>query len=98
MEAVCAVATGGYVDPFARVPEGHLTPERIDMGVDYADDSPDPVLALGDAVVSYAGPNPGWEHGSSVNYELTNGPYAGRYMYVAESITPTVEPSVRRTT
>jgi murein DD-endopeptidase MepM/ murein hydrolase activator NlpD len=86
----CAVATGGYVNPFARVPAGHLIPERIDMGVDYTDNSPDPILAIGDAVVSYAGPDPGWENGSSVNYLLTDGPYAGRFVYLAESIVPTV--------
>jgi murein DD-endopeptidase MepM/ murein hydrolase activator NlpD len=88
---VCSAATGGYVNPFARVPQGHLIAERIDMGVDYADDSPDPILALGDATVSYAGPDPGWENGYSVNYELTDGPYVGHYVYVAESITPTVQ-------
>jgi hypothetical protein len=93
----CAVAPGSYVDPFARVPKGHLVPERIDMGVDYADNSPDPILAIGDAIVSYAGPDPGWENGSSVNYELTDGPYAGRYVYVAESITPMVRTGQRVT-
>jgi hypothetical protein len=86
----CAVNPTGYVNPFARVPKGHLVPERIDMGVDYADNSPDPILALGTAIVSYAGPDPGWENGSSVNYQLTDGPYAGRYVYLAESIVPTV--------
>ena len=86
----CGVAPGSYANPFAEVPPGHLVPERIDMGVDYADDSPDPILALGDATISYAGPDPGWEDGESVNYTLTDGPYAGRYVYVAESVTPTV--------
>jgi hypothetical protein len=86
----CAVAPGGYVNPFARVPHGHIIPERIDMGVDYADNSPDPILAIGDAIVSYAGPDQGWENGSSVNYQLSDGSYAGRYVYVAESILPTV--------
>jgi hypothetical protein len=89
--ATCSVSgTGGYVNPFARVPPGHLAAERIDMGVDYADNSPDPILAIGDAVVSYAGPDPGWMNGDSVNYQLTDGPYRGRYVYVAETITPTV--------
>jgi hypothetical protein len=85
----CTVATGGYANPFAEVPPGHLVPERIDQGVDYADNSADPILALGDAFVNYAGPDPGWS-GYSVNYTLSDGPYAGRYVYVSESITPTV--------
>jgi murein DD-endopeptidase MepM/ murein hydrolase activator NlpD len=87
----CPVTSaGGYVNPFARVPPGHLVAERIDMGVDYADNSPDPILAIGDATISYAGPDPGWENGYSVNYELVDGPYQGHYIYVAESVTPTV--------
>jgi hypothetical protein len=88
----CSVTSaGGYVNPFARVPPGHLVAERIDMGVDYADNSPDPILAIGDAIISYAGPDPGWMNAYSVNYQLTDGPYRGRYVYVAESITPTVK-------
>ena len=86
----CSVDGGGYANPFADVPPGHLVPERIDMGVDYADAGADPILALGDATINYAGPDPGWMDGDSVNYTLTDGPYAGRYVYVAESVTPTV--------
>jgi murein DD-endopeptidase MepM/ murein hydrolase activator NlpD len=89
-EQQCRVQTGSYANPFGDVPTGHLVPERIDMGVDYADDTADPILALGDAVVNYAGPDPGWMDGSAVNYTLSDGPYAGRYVYVAESLTPTV--------
>jgi hypothetical protein len=83
-------STGAYVNPFARVPPGHLVAERIDMGVDYADNSPDPILAIGDATISYAGSDPGWENGYSVNYQLVNGPFQGHYVYVAESIVPRV--------
>jgi murein DD-endopeptidase MepM/ murein hydrolase activator NlpD len=85
----CSVQSGGYANPFGNVPAGRLVPERIDQGVDYADATADPILALGDAVVTYAGPDPGW-FGDSVNYTLADGPYAGRYVYVSESITPTV--------
>jgi hypothetical protein len=89
--ASCPVGgTGGYVNPFARVPPGHLAAERIDMGVDYADNSPDPILAIGDATISYAGPDPGWENGYSVNYQLVDGPLQGHYVYLAESIAPVV--------
>ncbi|HEY5318012.1 MAG TPA: peptidoglycan DD-metalloendopeptidase family protein [Solirubrobacteraceae bacterium] len=90
----CAVQAGSYSNPFADVPAGHLVPERIDQGVDYADDTADPILALGDASISYAGPDPGW-NGYSVNYTLADGPYAGRYVYVAESLTPTVHTGQR---
>jgi murein DD-endopeptidase MepM/ murein hydrolase activator NlpD len=85
----CSVQAGSYANPFAQVPTGHLVPERIDQGVDFADATADPILALGNAVVSYAGPDPGW-YGYSVNYTLSDGPYAGRYVYVSESVTPTV--------
>jgi murein DD-endopeptidase MepM/ murein hydrolase activator NlpD len=91
----CSVQAGGYANPFADVPAGHLVPERIDMGVDYADDTADPILALGDAVVSYAGPDPGWLDGEAVNYTLSDGPYAGRYVYVTESLTPVVHTGER---
>ncbi|MEA2196700.1 MAG: hypothetical protein QOJ25_751, partial [Solirubrobacteraceae bacterium] len=33
----CSVEPGTYVNPFTQVPAGHLVAERIDMGVDYAD-------------------------------------------------------------
>jgi murein DD-endopeptidase MepM/ murein hydrolase activator NlpD len=85
----CSVPAGGYVNPFAQVPPGHLVAERIDEGVDYADNSADPILALDDALVTYAGPDPGWD-GYSVNYTLADGPYAGRYVYVSESVIPAV--------
>jgi hypothetical protein len=89
--ATCPTSSvGGYVNPFGHVPPAHLVAERIDMGVDYADSSPDPILTIGDAYISYAGPDPGWENGYSVNYELTDGPLRGRYIYVAETIIPTV--------
>ncbi|HWF26101.1 MAG TPA: M23 family metallopeptidase [Solirubrobacteraceae bacterium] len=88
-EQQCSVQADGYVNPFAQVPPGHLVAERIDQGVDYADNTADPILALGDALVTYAGPDPGW-YGYSVNYTLADGPYAGRYVYVSESVTPTV--------
>ena len=91
----CSVQSGGYADPFGSVPRGHLVAERIDMGVDYADNTGDPILALGDAVINYAGSDPGWMDGNSVNYTLTDGAYAGRYVYVAESITPTVRTGQR---
>jgi murein DD-endopeptidase MepM/ murein hydrolase activator NlpD len=90
----CSIQAGGYTNPFASVPSGHLVPERIDQGVDYADGSGDPILALGDAVITYAGPDPGW-YGDSVNYTLADGAYAGRYVYVSEGVVPTVHTGQR---
>lgn len=78
-------SVGGYVNPFARATG--LTPQRIDMGVDY--DGNGPILAIGNAKVTYAGPDPGWAGGASVNYQLLDGAYKGRNVFVAEAITPT---------
>jgi Transglycosylase SLT domain len=80
------VATNGYVNPFAH--STNLVAQRIDMGVDY--DGNGPIDALGTARITYAGADPGWAGGNSVNYQLLAGPYAGRNVYVAEAVTPTV--------
>jgi hypothetical protein len=83
----CAgIATAGYVNPFARATG--LTPQRIDMGVDY--DGNGPIDALGAARITYAGSDPGWAQGNAINYELLAGPYRGRDVYVAEAVNPTV--------
>lgn len=82
----CLPSPGGYVNPFARAK--NLVPQRIDMGVDYDGDGP--ILAVGRAQITYAGPDPGWAGGNSINYKLLDGPYAGRNVYVAEAVVPTV--------
>ena len=47
--------------------------------------------ALGPGVVTRVVPSgSGWEGGGYVEYKLTAGPYAGRYVYAAEGVTPTV--------
>ncbi len=84
--ACAGVATNGYVNPFARAT--NLVPQRIDMGVDY--DGNGPILALGRAQITFAVADPGWAGGNSVNYQLLDGPYRGRNVYVAEAVTPTV--------
>jgi murein DD-endopeptidase MepM/ murein hydrolase activator NlpD len=83
----------GYVNPFRDIPK--LTPERIDMGVDYNAPAGSPILAIGNATVLAA-----TDHGSgwtsplntqaAVYYRLDDGPYAGKTIYVAEDIQPTV--------
>lgn len=66
----------------------NLTPERIDMGVDYSGTGP--VHALGPGVITATG-NSGWPAGNFIAERLTAGPARGRYAYVAEDITPDVQ-------
>jgi len=74
---------GGYVNPLA---QAHVTPERIDQGVDYAGSGP--LEAIGDGQVTYVGTgNTGWP-GAFIEFRLSNGPDAGRYVYYAEDVTP----------
>ncbi|MGZ6668297.1 MAG: lytic transglycosylase domain-containing protein [Solirubrobacteraceae bacterium] len=80
------VTINGYVNPFAH--STNLVPQRIDMGVDY--DGSGAIDALGAARITYADADPGWAGGNSVNYQLLDGPYAGRNVYVAEAVMPTV--------
>ena len=64
----------------------HVTPERIDQGVDYAGSGP--LGAIGDGKITYVGTSgTGWP-GAFVEYQLTDGPDAGRYVYYAEGISP----------
>jgi hypothetical protein len=85
-----------YVNPMSQV--SALGPRRIDMGVDYSGSGP--VLALGDAKITFASNNDDgppscwgitcWPGGGAVVYQLTDGPFAGKYVYYAEHITVTV--------
>ena len=77
-------ATGNYGDPMRAVTG--LRAERVDEGVDYGGSGP--VYALGDGVVtSTAG---SWPDGTFISYKLSDGPAAGKMVYVAENVTPTV--------
>jgi hypothetical protein len=77
------VAAGQYVNPLA---DAKVTPERIDQGVDYAGSGP--LRALGDGKVTYVGTSgTGWP-GAFIEYQLTDGSEAGRYVYYAEGINP----------
>ncbi len=74
---------GHYVNPLA---DANLTPERIDQGVDYSGSGT--LGALGNGKVTYVGTSgTGWP-GAFVEYQLTDGADAGRYVYYAESISP----------
>jgi hypothetical protein len=77
----------GYVNPLANA---QVRPERIDQGVDYAGSGT--LGALGPGVVTkVVQSGSGWEGGGFVEYKLTAGPYAGRYVFYAEGVTPTVQ-------
>lgn len=76
---------GYYVNPLSQV--ANLVPERIDQGADFGGSGP--VLAIGNAVITETNGG-GWPGGPFMSYRLTSGPFAGRYVYVAENVTPTV--------
>ncbi|HET6866150.1 MAG TPA: hypothetical protein VFH80_09510 [Solirubrobacteraceae bacterium] len=76
-------APGRYVNPLA---DANLTPERIDQGVDYSGSGT--LGAIGNGKVTYVGTSgTGWP-GAFIEYQLTDGVYAGRYVFYAESISP----------
>jgi hypothetical protein len=79
-------ATPGSYDNPLRAIRG-LTPERIDMGVDYSGYGP--IYAVGDGVVLTT-TVPGWPGGTMIVYQLTDGPANGLLVYAAEDIAPTV--------
>jgi hypothetical protein len=72
----------GYVDPLGG--DRYIT-GRTDMGVDFCLAPGEPIRALGDGVV--VGIWPDWfRQQPYIWYQLLDGPYAGRYVYVAEQI------------
>ena len=78
-----AAAATGYVNPLRG--DRYVT-GRTDMGVDFCMVAGEPIRAVGDGIV--LGTFPNWfEHQPYVWYRLTAGPYAGRFVYVAEQIT-----------
>ena len=79
-----ASAGSAYVNPF---PSADYSVGRTDMGVDVCLTAGDPIVAVGPGLV--VGIQRDWfEKQPYVWYELTSGPYAGRFVYVAEQITP----------
>jgi hypothetical protein len=84
--ANASAGAAGYVNPLANA---SVHAERIDQGVDYAGSGT--LGAIGPGVVTnVVGSGSGWEGGGYVEYKLTAGPYAGRSVYYAEGVTPTV--------
>jgi hypothetical protein len=78
-------SSSGYVNPLAHA---HVTPERIDAGVDYSGTGT--LTALGEGKVTFvATSGTGWP-GAFIEYQLMNGPDAGRYVYYAEGVRPAV--------
>jgi hypothetical protein len=81
-QALAGVYTG-YGNPFAgqRYISG-----RTDMGVDFCLKRGAPIRAIGDGIV--VGISPDWfRQQPYIWYQIVDGPYAGRYVYVAEQIT-----------
>jgi hypothetical protein len=75
----------GYENPMRAVTS--LLPQEVDQGVDFC--ASGPIYALGDGTVVSTYDNQ-WPSGVFISYRLANGPAKGRYVYVAENVTPTV--------
>jgi hypothetical protein len=77
------VPAGGYTNPLVHA---SVTPERIDQGVDYSGSGT--LGAVGAGTVTYIGMSgTGWP-GAFIEYRLSGGSYAGRYVYYAEGVNP----------
>lgn len=80
--AAGAQASSPYQNPFAG---DYYVVGRTDMGVDMCLRPGEPIRAIGKGVVT--GITQNWYDGEPyIWYELTDGPDAGRYVYVAEQI------------
>jgi murein DD-endopeptidase MepM/ murein hydrolase activator NlpD len=80
-----AAYTASYLNPLRGI--SWLVAQRIDQGVDYSGSGP--IYALGPGVIVETW-NSGWPGGAFIDEQMTAGPLAGRYVYAAENITPTV--------
>jgi peptidoglycan hydrolase-like protein with peptidoglycan-binding domain len=83
--SVGAGSKGVYINPFQPDLWG---PARTDQGVDWLPLQPNtPVLAIGAGVVTFSSLHSYWVGGGNITYQLTAGPKAGLYIYVAEHLT-----------
>jgi len=76
----------GYENPFRGATS--LLPQEVDQGVDYC--ASGPLYAIGDGTVVSVYDNQ-WPSGVFISYRLASGPAKGRYVYVAEDVTPKVK-------
>lgn len=73
----------GYANPLAGAA---VTPKRIDQGVDYAGSGA--LVAIGPGTITMvAQSDTGWP-GAFIEYQLTEGPAAGCFVFYAEGVTP----------
>jgi hypothetical protein len=79
--------TGNYQNPLRDIKS--ISINRIDQGVDYAGTGP--VYAVGNGKVNTVSTNSGWPGGVFINYTLTDGPAAGKNVFVAEGCLPQVK-------
>ncbi len=78
-----ALPSSSYVNPLAGA---RVSPERIDQGVDYAGSGT--LAAIGAARITHvATSGTGWP-GAFIEYRLSDGSDAGRYVYYAEGVSP----------
>jgi hypothetical protein len=78
--------SGSYMNPLRSIK--NLVAERIDQGVDYSGSGP--IYAIGNGVITNVN-NAGWPNGTFISYQLSDGPYAGHYVYAAEDIHASVK-------
>ncbi len=75
-----ASTPSGYQNPLRDW--NNLVDNRVDQGVDYS--GVGPVYAIGNGTIDYASSSTSWPGGNYISYKLSDGPAAGKEVYVAE--------------
>lgn len=78
-----AASAGSYINPFI---DPGWQPARTDMGVDWVPVKPEPVLAIGNAIILGADWHASWPGHRLIWYQLLDGSHAGDIIYVAENL------------